>query len=50
MTDLSPSGYYAVFDANGVATLMDSYNHLAAGGRLVVYGMLVRRVSRQPYC
>lgn len=34
----SPGGYEAVFDANGVATLRQSYDHLAPGGRLVVYG------------
>jgi synaptic vesicle membrane protein VAT-1 len=27
-----------VFDANGVATLAKSYEHLAPGGKLVVYG------------
>lgn len=31
-------GYDAVFDANGVETLRDSYDHLATPGRLVVYG------------
>ena len=35
---VSPSGYSAIFDANGVTTLQDSYNHLAPTGRLVVYG------------
>lgn len=35
----SPRGYQVVFDANGVATLQESYDHLAPGGRLVVYGM-----------
>ena len=35
---LSPGGYQAVFDANGVATLRQSYAHLAPTGRLVVYG------------
>lgn len=35
----SPGGYQVVFDANGVDTLQGSYDHLAAGGRLVVYGM-----------
>lgn len=34
----SPEGYDAVFDANGVATLRQSYQHLAPTGRLVVYG------------
>jgi synaptic vesicle membrane protein VAT-1 len=35
---LAPEGYQAVFDANGVATLSESYRHLAPTGRLVVYG------------
>jgi NADPH:quinone reductase-like Zn-dependent oxidoreductase len=34
----APDGYDVVLDANGVATLEDSYAHVAAGGRLVVYG------------
>lgn len=36
--ELSPEGYAVIFDANGVATLRDSYRHLASGGKLVVYG------------
>lgn len=35
----SPGGYQVVFDANGVETLQGSYDHLAPGGRLIVYGM-----------
>jgi NADPH:quinone reductase-like Zn-dependent oxidoreductase len=35
---LAPDGFDAVFDANGVATLKQSYEHLAPTGRLVVYG------------
>lgn len=35
---LAPQGFDAVFDANGVATLRHSYEHLAPTGRLVVYG------------
>ncbi len=35
---LSPGGYQAVFDANGVETLAESYGHVAPGGKLVVYG------------
>lgn len=35
---LSPNGYDAIFDANGVATLRESYRHLAPTGRVVVYG------------
>lgn len=46
---IAPGGFAAVFDANGVATLADSYRHLAPAGRLVVYGfhsMLPRRGGR----
>jgi NADPH:quinone reductase-like Zn-dependent oxidoreductase len=42
----SRGGFHAVFDANGVSTLMRSYRSVAPGGRLVVYGfhsMLPRR-------
>jgi synaptic vesicle membrane protein VAT-1 len=35
---LAPGGYQAIFDANGVATLRDSYAHVAPTGKLVVYG------------
>jgi NADPH:quinone reductase-like Zn-dependent oxidoreductase len=35
---LSPDGYDIILDANGVATLRQSYRHLAPVGRLVVYG------------
>ncbi|MGD2136652.1 MAG: medium chain dehydrogenase/reductase family protein [Gammaproteobacteria bacterium] len=35
---LSPNGYDVVLDANGVATLGQSYRHLAPVGRLVIYG------------
>jgi NADPH:quinone reductase-like Zn-dependent oxidoreductase len=34
----APDGYDAIFDANGIETLQDSYDHLASPGRLVVYG------------
>ena len=34
-----------MFDANGVETLQESYNHVAPGGRLVVYGMLIVVIS-----
>eukprot|EP01041_Mallomonas_annulata_P000394 gene394-716_t len=34
----SPSGYVAIFDANGVETLQDSYNRLTRCGRLIIYG------------
>ena len=35
---LAPEGFDTVFDANGVETLKQSYEHLAPTGRLVVYG------------
>lgn len=34
----SPNGYVAIFDANGVDTLSDSYENLSRCGRLVTYG------------
>jgi NADPH:quinone reductase-like Zn-dependent oxidoreductase len=34
----APEGYRAVFDANGVSTLRESYRHLAPTGVLAVYG------------
>jgi synaptic vesicle membrane protein VAT-1 len=34
----APNGYSAICDANGVATLSESYLHLAPTGRLVVFG------------
>jgi NADPH:quinone reductase-like Zn-dependent oxidoreductase len=43
---LAPEGFDIILDANGVATLGQSYRHLAPVGRLVVYGfhtMLPRR-------
>jgi NADPH:quinone reductase-like Zn-dependent oxidoreductase len=46
---LSPQGYDIILDANGVSTLRASYHHLAATGRLVVYGfhsMLVTHRGR----
>jgi len=36
--EICPAGCDIVFDANGPATLKQSYNHLAATGKLVVYG------------
>lgn len=36
--EYAPEGYSAVFDANGFETLRQSYDHLAPGGKLVVYG------------
>jgi NADPH:quinone reductase-like Zn-dependent oxidoreductase len=46
---LAPDGYDVILDANGAATLADSYRHLAAPGKLVVYGfhsMLPKRGGR----
>ncbi len=45
----APDGYDAIFDANGVSTLRESYEHLGTPGRLVVYGfhsMLIRGRGR----
>jgi NADPH:quinone reductase-like Zn-dependent oxidoreductase len=36
--ELAPRGFRAVFDANGVSTLADSYRLLAPTGKLLVYG------------
>jgi len=36
--EASPEGYCAVFDANGVSTLQDSYDHLSQNGKLITYG------------
>ena len=36
--EVAPSGFKTIMDANGVSTLQESYNHLAATGRLVVFG------------
>ena len=35
---LAPAGYDAIFDANGVSTLSDSWNLLAPMGKLVIFG------------
>jgi len=35
---VAPEGYCAIFDANGVSTLAQSYGLLSRNGRLVVYG------------
>ncbi|MFQ5525440.1 MAG: medium chain dehydrogenase/reductase family protein [Thermoanaerobaculia bacterium] len=46
---LEPEGYAVVCDANGVATLKQSYRHLRRPGKLVVYGfhsMLAKGTSR----
>jgi len=36
--DICPGGFDVVFDANGPATLKQSYRHLASSGKLVSYG------------
>jgi NADPH:quinone reductase-like Zn-dependent oxidoreductase len=49
---LAPDGYDVVLDANGVATLGESYRHLGVGGRLVVYGfhtMMPKKGGRPNY-
>ncbi len=35
---IAPKGFAVILDANGVATLKQSYEHLAMPGKLVVYG------------
>lgn len=35
---ISPDGYAAIFDANGISTLQESYEHTARCGTLVIYG------------
>jgi len=35
---IAPDGFDVVLDANGAETLRHSYDHLAPGGKLVVYG------------
>ncbi len=46
----APAGYDFVFDANGIATLRRSYDHLASPGRLVVYGFhtMMRKGRQRP--
>ena len=46
---IAPDGYDVICDANGVATLADSYAHLRRAGKLVVYGfhtMIPRKGGR----
>lgn len=48
----APDGFDGIFDANGVATLRQSYRHVAPTGRLVVYGfatMLPRAGQRRSW-
>ena len=35
---LAPAGYHMIFDANGAESLRHSYHHLAAPGKLIIYG------------
>ena len=42
----APDGYDVILDANGVATLKQSYHHLAPVGRLVIYGFHSMLVTR----
>lgn len=35
---IAPGGFDAIFDANGVSTLGQSYRHLAPAGRLCIFG------------
>lgn len=47
---LAPNGYDQIFDPNGIGTLKQSYEHLAVGGLLFVYGfqsMLSKDKGRQ---
>lgn len=37
-SSLAPSGYDAIFDANGPETLRKSFDHLAQTGKLLIYG------------
>eukprot|EP01047_Picozoa_sp_COSAG01_P061941 COSAG01_NODE_7800_length_3052_cov_2.179478_3_plen_429_part_00 len=44
--EFAPGGFQAIFDANGVATMAQSWSHLAPCGKLIIYGfhsMLPRR-------
>jgi len=46
---IAPDGFDVILDANGVATLGDSYKHLRHAGKLVVYGfhtMIPRKGGR----
>ena len=49
---IAPEGYDLILDANGVATLGDSYKHLRKAGKLVVYGfhtMIPKKGGRPNY-
>ena len=52
LEEIGPDGFDVIFDANGVATLSESYCHLRAPGKLVVYGfhtMMPRTGGRANY-
>lgn len=36
--NISPNGYFSIFDANGIETINNSYNHLCQNGKLIIYG------------
>jgi synaptic vesicle membrane protein VAT-1 len=38
LESISPSGYDAIFDPNGLSTMKASYDHLATPGQLFLYG------------
>jgi synaptic vesicle membrane protein VAT-1 len=35
---VSPDGFITIMDPNGIDTIQQSYEHLAPGGRLIIYG------------
>jgi synaptic vesicle membrane protein VAT-1 len=35
---ISPNGFITIMDPNGIDTVQQSYQHLGAGGRLIIYG------------
>ncbi len=50
--EIAPKGFDVVLDANGIATLKDSYEHLRPAGKLVVYGfstMMPKKGGRPNY-
>ena len=52
VSEIAPSGFDVVADANGVETLKQSFKHLASAGKLIIYGfhsMLPRSDQRFNY-